>query len=281
MAPLVWVTGSGGLIGSHLVRTAAEFAGSWRVAALTRQQVDLLDFDSVQRSFERESPQAVIHCAGLTQSAACQANPNLAWRLNVQATEHLARLSAAIPFVFFSTDLVFDGKSGGYTESSLRNPLNVYGETKAAAEDLVLGNPKHLVIRTSLNAGTSPTGDRGFDEQLLNAWKRGETPRLFTDEFRSPIAAAVTARAVWEILLQGLSGLFHLAGSERISRWEIGQLLMVRHPELHPKAVATSCKEYTGPPRAPDTSMDCSKVQACLSFQLPRYSEYLAKKPVR
>ena len=73
----------------------------------------------------------------------------------------------------------------------------VYGETKAEAEVEVLKNPKHLVIRTSINAGTSPSGDRGFDEEMCNAWRSGKTLRLFGDEYRTPIAAEDTAGPSW------------------------------------------------------------------------------------
>ena len=94
--------------------------------------------------------------------------------------------------------------------------------------------PKHTVIRTSLNGGTSPTGDRGFNEQMRRAWQAGQTLRLFTDEFRSPIPAVVTARAVWELAARDRPGLYHVAGSERLSRWQIGQLLAARWPQLKP-----------------------------------------------
>src|SRR5262249_28466411 len=97
----------------------------------------------------------------------------------------------------------------------------------------------------------------------------------FTDEFRSPIAALVTARAVWELLSKKQTGLFHIAGSERLSRWQIGQLLAARHPELHPKIEAALLKDYPGAPRPPDTSLNCTKVQRIISFRLPGFTEYL------
>src|SRR5207249_2407239 len=108
----------------------------------------------------------------------CQAKPESARWANVDVTAMLVHLAGDIPFVFFSTDLVFDGCKGNYDETSPVNPLSVYAETKVAAEKIVLANPRHLVVRTSLNAGTSPTGDRAFNEQLRLAWQRGERVRL-------------------------------------------------------------------------------------------------------
>src|ERR1019366_817735 len=196
----VWITGAGGLIGNYLVETAPRFAPAFKVLGLTRANLDLLDFPAVRRSFYDTAPKLVVHCAALTQSPVCQKNPVLARKLNIDVTALLAELAADIPFVFFSTDLVFDGRTGNYDEAAVVNPLSIYAETKVAAEKIVLANPRHTVVRTSLNGGISPTGDRGFNEQLRRAFAGGQTLNLFTDEFRNPISADVTARAVWELV---------------------------------------------------------------------------------
>lgn len=155
VCPLVWITGANGLIGNYLVQTAPRFAPHWRVRALTRDQLDLLDFDAVRREFQKDQPQLIIHCAAVSTVAAARSNPDLARRVNVEVTKLLAELAADIPLVFFSTDLVFDGRKGNYAEADAVNPLHIYGETKAAAEQVVLRNPRHIVVRTSLNGGTS------------------------------------------------------------------------------------------------------------------------------
>jgi dTDP-4-dehydrorhamnose reductase len=141
------------------------------VRALTRDQLDLLDCDAVRREFQKDRPQLVIHCAAVSTIAAAQSNPDLARRVNVDATALLAGLAADIPFVFFSSDLVFDGRKGNYAEADAVNPLHLYGETKTAAEQIILRNPRHTVVRTSLNGGTSRAGNRGFNEQLAVAGK--------------------------------------------------------------------------------------------------------------
>lgn len=271
----VWVTGAGGLIGSYLVRTAATLSPGTQAVALTRAELDLTDFSSVAIHFRRDAPGAVFHCAALSRSPECEKDPTRARLQNVEVTRVLAELAAEIPFVFFSSDLVFDGAAGPYDEEAPANPLSVYAETKLEAEQIVLNNPRHLVLRTSLNGGQSPTGDRGFNEQMRRAWQNGQTLRFFTDEFRCPIAAEVTARAAWELFQKGVSGLFHVAGAERLSRWEIGRMIADRCPELDPKFEAASLRNYAGAPRSPDTSLDCSRVLGHLSFTLPRFSEWL------
>jgi dTDP-4-dehydrorhamnose reductase len=277
--PTVWITGAGGLIGNSLVQFAPQFAPDWQARGLTRSDLDLSDFDAVRVAFRKQQPATIIHCAALSKSPDCQANPQLAQKINVEATALLAELAAEIPLIFFSSDLVFDGRKGNYVETDPVGPLNVYAETKVGAERIVLANPRHTVIRTSLNGGTSPRGDSGFNEQLRRAWKLGQIPKFFVDEYRSPIPAAVTARATWELLNRGATGLLHVAGSERLSRAKIGQLLAARHPGLNPKFEVGSLRDYSGAPRAPDNSLNCAKAQAQLSFPLPDLASWLAAHP--
>ena len=139
--------------------------------------------------------------------------------------------------------------------------------------------PRHTVVRVSLNGGNSPTGDRGFNEEMRRAWQAGRTLKLFTDEYRCPMPAAVTVRALWELTAQNKPGLYHLAGRERLSRWETGRLIAARWPQLNPRIEPCSRQSYTGPARPADTSLDCAKIQRLLSFPLPGLAQWLRANP--
>jgi dTDP-4-dehydrorhamnose reductase len=279
VVPSVWITGAGGLIGHALTQTASRHAPSFRIVALTHQELELTDHRAVAARYRLDGPQQVIHCAALTRSPVCEAQPDLARQLNVEVTKCLAELAGNIPFVLLSTDLVFDGQQGHYDETASPNPLSVYGQTKAEAESIVLRNPLHTVIRTSLNGGTSPTGDRAFNEEMRRAWQAGRTLRLFTDEFRNPIPAVVTARAIWELIARPSPGLYHVAGSQRLSRWDIGRLVAARWPELNPRIEPGSLRDYQGAPRPPDTTLACGRAQERLTFPLPGLEPWLASHP--
>ena len=274
-AAVVWITGAGGLIGSHLAKAASVQAPHVKPVGRGRNDLDLTDFSAVRRRFRSDSPHAVIHCAALSKTTACQANPTRARLVNIDTTRYLAELAAEIPLLFFSTDLVFDGRKGNYVEGDPVNPLNAYAETKVIAEQIVLANPRHTVLRTSLNHGYSVTGNRSFNEEMLQSWREGRTLNLFVDEFRNPIPAGITARAVWELLQLNQPGLYHLAGPERLSRYEIGRLIAAHHPQANPRIEAGSLKDYAGAPRSPDTTLNCSKIQSLLSFPLPKFSEWM------
>jgi dTDP-4-dehydrorhamnose reductase len=142
-----------------------------------------------------------------------------------------------------------------------------------------LKNPRHLVVRTSLNGGVSRAGNRGFNEQLRRSLQTISEMKLFTDEFRSPIPAAETARAVWDLAGKNRAGIFHVAGAEKLSRWQIGQLLVKRWPEMRTIIAPGLAKDFAGPMRALDTSLDISRAQTVLSAPLPGLGEWLAANP--
>jgi dTDP-4-dehydrorhamnose reductase len=277
--PLAWITGAAGLIGHELVLAAATCAPGWRVRGLTRPDLNLLDFHAVRREFLADRPRLVIHCAAMSRNPDCDAHPALARRINIEVTQVLGDLAADARLVLLSTDLVFDGTRGNYREADPINPLSVYGATKAEAEARVRPHARHLIIRTSLNGGRSHSGDRGFNEQLRRAWMDGRKVTLYTDEFRSPLDASVTARAVWELALANVPGVFHVAGADRMSRFAIGQAVAARWPNLRPRIQPGSLRQHVGSPRPPDTSLNCDKAQALLSFRLPGLGQWLAEHP--
>lgn len=278
MKPTVLITGVAGLIGGYLARTAARWAPQWNVRGVTRAEADLTDSLQLKELWRRYQPSLVIHCAALSRTGACEQDPAQATRINVDATRSLADLARDIPFVFLSSDQVFDGSTGHYVETDAVNPLNEYGRTKVEAERVVLQNPAHAVIRIALTAGTSPTRDRSFVEDMVRTAASGMKMTLFTDEFRCPIPAGVLARALWEFAAQSRGGLYHLGGSERLSRWEIGELLAGRYPELLPWIQPGSVADYHGSPRPPDLSMRSDKIQAMLSFGLPGFRQWLTTR---
>jgi dTDP-4-dehydrorhamnose reductase len=275
MKPVAWITGAGGLVGSYLVRTASRWAPAWDARGLTRQDVDLTDETAVRRLWQEHQPAAVIHCAAISRPAVCEQNPALAMKINVGATALLASLASEVPLLFFSSDQVFDGRQGWYVETDRINPINRYGETKAVAEEIVLSNPRHMVVRLALTAGTSSTGDRSFVEDMRRSAGRDQRLTLFTDEFRSPVPAGVVARAIWELIGQKRPGLYHLGGAERLSRMEIGEALTTSYPELASRLQSGSVAAYHGPPRPPDLSMRCDKIQQLLSFPIPGFRSWL------
>jgi dTDP-4-dehydrorhamnose reductase len=281
MAPLVLITGAAGLIGHYLIKVAPRWAPQWNVRGLTRQDVDLTDAACLTGVVRSLKPLAIIHCAALSRTKDCEQDPSHARRINVEVTARLAQLSQDIPFIFLSSGEVFDGRTGWYGEEAEPNPINVYGQTKLEAEQAVLQNPGHTVVRIVLTAGTSETGDRSFVEEMNRTAQAGRAVTLYADEFRCPLPAGVIARAVWELVDRNQPGLYHLGGSERLSRWEIGQTLLPWYPELKGRLVSGTARNHAGGSRPADLSLRCDKIQRLLSFRVPGFREWLAQRPRR
>ena len=209
----VWITGANGLIGNYLVQTAPKFAPHWRVRGVTRNQFDLLDFAAVRREFQMDQPQLVIHCAALSTVAEAQANPALARRVNVEVTKLLAELAAEIQFVFFSTDLVFDGRKGNYvetdaTESDARLRRNQSCRRANRFEKSAASGRAHVDQRRHFARG-QPRLQRAIAARVaVRAGDETVHGRISLSRFR-PVE---TARAVWELAAQELRRTFSCRG---------------------------------------------------------------------
>ena len=281
MAPRAIITGAAGLIGQYLVKTAPRWAPDRDMQGLTRADLDLTDRANVERTWQSIKPNAVIHCAALSRTKDCEQDPEQARRINVEATAYLAQLSRDIPFIFLSSGEVFDGRTGWYGETDEPNPINVYGQTKLEAEQAVLQNPRHTVVRIVLTAGTSETSDRSFVEDMCRTAKAGMDMTLYEDEFRCPLPAGVIARAIWELVDCEQPGLYHLGGSDRLSRWEIGETLLPWCPELKGHLMKGSARNHVGSPRPADLSLRFDKIQSLLSFRIPGFRGWLAGRSRR
>lgn len=281
MKPRVIVTGAAGLIGHYLVKNAARWAPSWDVRGISRTDLNLTDSTAVEKVYRQLDPCAVIHCAALSRTTDCEQDPQRARRINIDATAHLAALSNDIPFLFVSSGEVFDGGQGWYREEDEPNPINVYGQTKLEAEQRVLHNPRHSVVRIVLTAGMSQQGNRSFVEEMCRVARNGQRMTLYGDEFRCPLPAGVIARAIWELLTKDIPGLYHLGGRERLSRWEIGQALLPWYSELQGRLIEGASRTHIGAPRPADLSLNCDKIQSLLSFPLPRFRRWLRDRNQR
>jgi len=281
MAPRAIITGAAGLIGQYLVRSASRWAPDWQVLGLTRDQLDLTDRGAVTSVFRRHNPDLIIHCAALSRTKDCERDPDRAKRINVGATATLSDLARNIRFIFLSSGEVFDGTTGWYCESDKPNPINEYGRTKLDAERVVLQNSTQTVVRIVLTAGTSEGGNRSFVEDMSRAARAGNDVTLYADEFRCPLPAGVVARALWDVAKLDTPGLYHLGGSERLSRWEIGELLLPWYPELQCRLVKGSARNHEGAPRPVDLSLCCDKIQKVLSFPIPGLRSWLAERTQR
>jgi dTDP-4-dehydrorhamnose reductase len=231
------VTGASGLLGLNLALEASrrhEVFGSvnrnlLRNAPFTVIQSDLTQPGSLDDIFEASQPEWVINCAALANLEACETRPELAEKLNIELPEKLAKIVAkgGARLVHISTDAVFDGKRGDYSESDSPNPLSKYAETKLLGEEGVAAvNSEAIIARVNL-FGWSLSGKRSLAEWFLNNLSANQHIPGFTDVYFCPLLANDLGKLLLEMLGKGLSGLFHVVSRECSSKYDFGQKLAV------------------------------------------------------
>lgn len=261
------VTGASGFLGWYLCQQAQ---ADWTVVGTYRDRpfaqtgvtpfaLDLTDFQALKQAIQTLQPDAVIHAAAQAKPNLCETHPEDAYRINVTASCNLAGLcaDAAIPCVFVSTDLVFNGLNPPYREGDPVSPINRYGEQKVAAEQGMRVHYSAVTIcRMPLMFGAAPVPS--FIQPFLQTLRSGQDLKLFIDEFRTPVSGAIAAKGILLALETG-QALLHLGGRERLSRYQFGEL-MAAVWDL-PKHQIVPCQQAEVPmaaSRPPDVSMDSS-----------------------
>ncbi len=228
----ILITGTGGLLGSNLALEAAndhtvfgvDRSCPQKTEAFTPVVADLLDPGAVERILDDTQPDWVIHCAAQANLDACEHEPEKAWELNAdlprKLAQHVARGGARLLHV--STDAVFDGQKGDYSESDPPNPVNVYSQTKLAGENAVLDVATDAIVARINIFGWSPTGKRSLAEFFFNNLEVGNPVMGFLDVFFCPLLVNDIADLFLGMLQKGLSGLYHVVSSECISKYDFG-----------------------------------------------------------
>ena len=271
------LTGASGLVGSafaqaatrrghHVIGLVGTYTGN--VPGLAEKRaLDLTDEAALTAVVLETFPEAIVNCAAISEPAQCDADPARAQALNVALPEQLARLAhhLSAKLIHLSSEQVFDGTSAeAYTVKSTVKPLNLYARQKAESERLVLAAAPlmSVTLRVPLLTGNSLTAQRSLHERLFAAWAAGQTPRVYTDEFRQPCTAGNLAELMVEILERNdVRGVFHWAGADLLSRHELA-----RRIRAHFKLSETSAP-LIALSRADDLRT-ASKRPACLGLDL-------------
>ena len=220
------VIGSTGQLGQDLMRVLGEDA-----VGLTHQDLDVTDGVGVASAMHSLKPDWVINTAAYHRVDDCEVNPSLSFAANALGALNVARAASDVGagVVFFSTDYAFGGgerdRNQPYEEGDTPAPLNVYGVSKAAGEQLVAqANARHIVVRSAGLYGTS-TSRKGwtFPELMLEKARTEGRVRVVTDQVLSPTYTADLARKTKELIERDATGLFHLANAGECSWFEFAK----------------------------------------------------------
>jgi dTDP-4-dehydrorhamnose reductase len=284
----ILVTGASGLLGSTIALQAAEdhtmigVVNSQLIATdqLEVRKADLLIPGAVAKLLEETQPDLVIHCAALADLEVCEEYPEMASRMNADIPGQIAEITArtGIQMIHISTDAVFDGKKGFYTEEDETNPLSVYTKTKLAGEKNVTAfNPRAIIARVNFY-GWSVNGNRSLSDFFYNNLSAGKQINGFTDIYFSPLLVNDLAKILIQMAEKKLNGLYHVVSPEKLSKYEFGQKIAEKFGFDSRLITAASIQEAKlKAPRSPNLTLNVDKVTQELGFQLPSIDAGLEK----
>jgi len=227
------VTGSAGLIGRQVVKDLSETHEVFSCYNKSKPEhgniikMDLLNHEMISNVMSEKKPDVVIHLGAMTAVDLCDAQQDNALKINSQATEILAKECSKINsfMVYVSTDYVFDGNTGMYEENDTTNPLGFYGKSKLLGEKSIQNfSSDWCIARTSTPFGLHPT-KKSFPIWVIENLQKQKQIDVLTDQFTSPTYVPSLSRMLIEISERHLTGIIHVAGASKISRYEMASLV--------------------------------------------------------
>ena len=274
----VLLVGGSGMLGSNIVvsNSAFDLYPTYlrnRIAHPRALRLDISDRDSVLKRVEAIKPEVIVHAGGMTKPTACEKEPAVARRVNVEGTAHLveAARSVGARFIFLSSDLVFDGSAERYDEDSPTHPLSIYGQTKVEGEELVrTGSEDFAIVRTTVMYGWSSRHTESMAEWILRELQQRTKSRelnMYRDQYRHFILINDLVAAIFELvgMQSPLNETIHVAGPELLNRYEFAKRLAQTFglPEANIRSIP-----FDSTPQAAFTpkrlSLDTSKVARIL-----------------
>lgn len=239
------------------------------------RKINILDRDSLESCFQEFRPDVLIHCAALANVDLCENNKREAEQINMGGTQNVVASLEGLPtqLIYISTDSVFDGEKGNYTEEDPIHPINHYGWTKYQGEQAALQREGALVLRTTI-FGWNIQDKESLSEWILNRLKLGERLRGFQDVIFSGVYTFTLASLMEQAWQKKLRGIFHCASSTSLSKYEFAVQLARRFHCDESLIEPISVESLTLPARRPkNLSLSTVKLAQSLGQELPSLSD--------
>lgn len=186
-------------------------------------QLDITNKSDVKSLVTSFRPDIIVNAAAMTNVDACETQREFAWKVNVIGVENLVEVSRRInsTLINVSTDYVFDGKNGPYKETDRVNPINYYGKTKLAGENVILaGGISSAILRTIVVYGTGINVKNNFALWVINSLRAGKNIRCVDDQISNPTHVGDLAASVVKTIERERTGVYHICGADAVSRYQ-------------------------------------------------------------
>jgi dTDP-4-dehydrorhamnose reductase len=290
------VTGSAGLIGSQVVKDLAK--SNHQVYSCYNDsrphdgiavKLDLTNNENIVQVVQTVKPDIIIHLAAMTNVDLCEKEKDLSLKINAKSTQIISKQAAKHDsfFVYVSTDYVFDGETGMKKESDVPNPVDYYGYSKyqgeLAVEDMV---SNWCIVRTSTPFGMHAV-KKSFPSFVIENLQAKKEISVVIDQYTSPTYVPNLSRMLIEITTRQISGIIHLAGATRISRYDMAELVAEKLDLDKSLLRQIRIKEMDWVAKRPkDSSLDVSKAVSLLKEKpisieqgLDQFIEEIKTKP--
>jgi dTDP-4-dehydrorhamnose reductase len=270
------VTGSSGLLGRSLMSALKD---DYEVVGIDRcvlegqngLAIDITHRERILESIVTVAPNVVVHTAAETNVDRCETQRDVARRINVEGTANIAHACVRVraKLIFVSTDYVFDGDKGNYAETDEPNPINFYGLTKLEAERIAASIcSDFLMVRTSVLYGCHPT-KLNFATWILKGLRESQTMKVVNDHINSPTFAGNLADAIRRAIELRSQGTLHIAGSQRISRFDFARRIAIQFDLDESLLLPVKMKDLDWIARRPrDSSLNVGKAEKELGVEL-------------
>ncbi len=184
-------------------------------------KVDISALKEVKNLINDFYPDVIINCAAFTSVDGCESEKELSWKINVNGIENLVKYvkGCSAHVIHISSDYIFDGTEGPYSESALPNPISYYGKTKLAGENaLVSSNINYTILRTNVLYGPTEFGRPDFVKWVVTCLRKGENIRIVNDQINNPTYIEDLVNAIINIAEMQKVGIYNIGGSEWLSR---------------------------------------------------------------
>lgn len=287
------ITGSNGLLGQKLVELLVQDSSIHTIATARGENrlpfqdhyeylpMDITDPEQIEAVVAATKPDVIIHTAAMTNVDQCEMEKDDCWKQNVNAVEFLVSACKRhdVFLVHLSTDFIFDGKAGPYTEEAEPNPVSFYGWSKYAAEKIVIHSDiKWAIARTVLVYGIAHDMSRSnIILWVKKSLEEGKNIKVVTDQFRTPTLAEDLAQGCFLIADQKAEGIFNISGKDLYTPYQMA-IMAADYFGLDTSLIAqTDASSFTQPAkRPPRTGFDLTKSEKILGYKPHTFQEGIA-----